>query len=384
MNLSSGPPSDTHSGTVGVFMRLDGADQNVQLFAPGTLRQYALAWRKQWAAPFSCDGYQGICPSMGCSGVGKLNEFAQGWGRQFGSANITSADRGIISGPQEAVTAYMMGIEACMQADDWRACAEKGDLASLRTKAIRAGVDPNILDPAIGLLSSPLADEQILHHSIMATCVTYLGGKKCICDNIATVVSEAAMSKASWLLTASGQSIQNRIKAASVDTMPDLQGRDPQGLSAGAVPVLQTAWQDTVAALNSAWMESRAQIGLPAVTVDFTSQLKKYLLENGWNTQDSLPWQHGTASVWLVGTSADPLAIDPGSTDNTTWPWAAAFKNWDQAGCDRYCKTRARDGLFTLYSLLRIEPLQQALRQGLRDIAVMVAHDALPYSSAMR
>ena len=88
--------------------------------------------------------------------------------------------------------------------------------------------------------------------------------------------------------------------------------------------------------------------------------------------------------MWLVGTSADPLAIDPGSTDNTTWPWAAAFKNWDQAGCDRYCKTRARDGLFTLYSLLRIEPLQQALRQGLRDIAVMVAHDALPYSSAMR
>ena len=39
---------------------------------------------------------------------------------------------------------------------------------------------------------------------------------------------------------------------------------------------------------------------------------------------------------------------------------------------------KVRDGLFSLYSLLRIDPLQQALTQGLRDIAVMVASEAMP------
>ena len=386
MTPSSGSSSPSHSGTVGIHINTPGAFQNVQLFTPESLRNYAMWWSKQWSLPFQCSGYEGICMSMGCQGVGKLREYASGWATQWGSGDLTTADRnrplsrGNVGDPQTAITRYFMATEACMQANDWKACAEHGDLMGLRAEAIRQGVLPSMLDPALGLMGQPNADQRGLLQSIYAMCSLNAHGAPSVCATVARSVTDAAMKRAGWLLTGSGKDLQAKIEQASARIHGNQTLFDPQQFSEAANPVLQQAWRDAIAALSEAWTSSRYAMDLPVERrrMDFATPLMQYLLANGWSTNNSLKAEHSGSRVWLIGTNASPLSIDPGKATSSMWPWAAGYERAVSAPCWQDCRESVRQGLFALYSLLRLEPLQAALKQGLRDISVMVITDKLP------
>jgi hypothetical protein len=358
----------------------------LESFTPAALRNYALWWRKRWGQPFSCAGYKDapkIVQDFSCKIPDSWGEYARGYAKQRKSYDVTPADRRISVNPSAALKKYLVGVETCMQAGkSWKECEQTGDLISLRNNALEQGVSQNTLDASLGFLGKP-AEKEALWQGIASSCQVHTGGSP-VCEYIADAVTGAALEKASWLLTASGQAMQDRLQALTVAADPNLQGTDPQELSEQSVAVLQAAWNNSVSALQSAWTSTRQQMGLAPSQLDVATPLMKFLLENGWSTSDSNAWTHAGAKVWLIGTKFNPMSIDPGSSDHNTWPWAAGRQKWEQVLCDSSCQIRVREGLFTLYSLLRIEPLQHALQQGLRDIAVMIADEVVASSSMAR
>lgn len=382
----SGSSSPSHLGTVGIYVNTPGAFQNVQLFTADALRDYALWWRKQWSTPFQCSGYEGICMSMGCEGVGKLKDYARGWAKQWGVNDLTNYDRnappGHIGTPpqQSAITRYFMAIEACMQSNNATQCAERGDIMQLRDQVIRMGVDPGMIDPALGLIGKPNMDRTALLQSIYAMCSLNTKDAPSVCATVAQTVTDAAMKQAGWLLTGSGKDLQDKLEATALRIHGNKTLFDPQRFSESATPVLQQAWRDSIEALSEAWAKSRYAMDLPVERrqMDFATPLMRYLLSNGWSTNNSNKAEHSGSHMWLVGTSASPLSVNPGTATSSMWPWAAGYERAVSAPCWQDCRESVRKGVFTLYSLLRLEPLQAALKQGLRDIAVMVITDKLP------
>lgn len=376
-----------HAGVVGVSYFGEDERMRRAYLEPQEMRKYALQWGKDWDALTSRKEYQiypGNPDDITCENPADFINYAKGYAHDRGRFDLNDADRRVRLTPIASTNKYLAAVETCMQAgSDWRECALRGDLLALRNQAEDQGVPWWLLDVELGYLGKPM-DEQALRHGILAACQVHTNSQSSICSSTANVVADAAIKNASWLLTSSGQALQENMYQAIHGRGMFPRGGDPQLMAVRSIRTLQSLWKRSLLALQAAWDQARAQAGLAPKDADFATPLKQYLLKNGWGTANSNPWEHGGMKVWLIGTNKDPMSIDPGSANHTTWPWAAGFQGWQQNQCGPSCQSNAFKGLLTLYAMLRIDPLQQALKQGLRDIAVMVSDEAIVHSSGSR
>lgn len=341
---------------------------------------YARVWAAQRMIPPGgywsgrCRGYnEGVATPCNCSG----------WDDSRILNPPLSGSVGANQGGMDAVGRFMAALDACRQRGSaWRQCASVLRLEDLAAGAVSAGMSQQLVDRLVACLEDPNPTDCLqvqMAFGVAMSCLAYSDGQlePQTCGGLASTIQAAVWPLTSRLLTTTEASLVSTVNRYGESDTLLVSRFDPRRVVDDAYPVAQGLYEDAVAALHAAWRVSREALGLAPMKVDLEPLLRAYLYDNGWSRNVGHLWAYdecGTPpTVRLRGMRSPEDRHVPRAESG---PWATSFHAWPvEAGPSE--RRLARNAVVGLYYRWRIEPLQRAVLQAVREIAAINSYEAV-------